>query len=154
MEPRRRTTHQWRQPRSQRAKEPCSQSGGMEGCPQDWAVLRGDPVPAVLGRARDADTLLWMIIIVSPAGTTNQAGNTEARTLCWPHSDRQQKDDCITDIGISAIDNKRLETCFQVTSGYLYHISVEIPKNSPFHCFITCLAFSYAVPALNYLRAG
>ena len=54
-------------------------------------------------------------------------------------------DDCITDIGLSIIDNKDQKHIFRLLQ--VLHITFQFRSlNSPFHCLLFAFAFSYAVP--------
>ena len=147
MEPRRRTALQWRQPMSQRARQPTWRDG---------RVSTGLSYP--MHTQEDADTLLWMIIIVNLCWNYQPSGECWARTVLTTYyvrllPDRQQMDDCITDIWFINHWQKKITNMFSGLQVILYHISVELPKQ-PFPLFIICIAFSYAGPALNYSRAG
>ena len=146
MEPRRRTALQWRQQMSQRAMQPTWRDGrvstGLSYPMHTQEDARHSPLDANLCQPLLELSTKWGMLEQEP---------------CWPlimsdyylTGNRWMTASQI--FGLSTIDNKRLQTCFQAFR--LLYITFQLSYlKQPFPLFIICIAFSYAGPALNYFE--
>ena len=127
MEPRRRTAHQWRQPRSQRAMQPIWRHGRIIIVSPCWNY---QPCGQYWGK-NCVDHLLCQTI-------------TWQATDGWLHH---------RIFGLSTIGNKRLQICSFRSSGYIIITFQFNYLKTVLSTVYQCLAFSYAGPALNYFES-